>query len=221
MSRVSRHPAVGLFGGTFDPVHQGHLDMARHVQERCRLDQVLFIPAPQPPHKGKPAVAFVHRVAMLKAALASVGERMQCCCIEADLPSPSYTIHTVEALAANRPACVYSFIIGGDSLLDLPHWYRVTDLLNTVNLIAVRRQGLVPTEISPILQALDPSFHADAGPRLWRNQRGRTVTYLDDLELPVSSSQIRDQLARGEIPDMLPTPVFEYIRSHHLYNWPR
>lgn len=221
MACCSRHPAVGLFGGTFDPVHQGHLELARHVLRRCHLDQVLFIPASQPPHKGRPTVAFAHRVAMLEAALAEseAGEPMRCSCIEADLPVPSYTVQTVEALQQDGLSCEYSFLIGGDSLIDLPNWHRVGDLLGSVNLIAVRRDALDPKSIGPILQALDASFCFDIGLGAWRNQRGRTVRYLNDLELPVSSSLIREGLARGEVSTMLPPAVFDYIRRHHLYGW--
>jgi nicotinate-nucleotide adenylyltransferase len=219
VSGSSQHPAVGLFGGTFDPVHQGHLDLARHVLERCRLDQVLFIPAPQPPHKGQPMAPFADRVAMLEAVLATEGERMRCSCIEAGLSTPSYTVHTVEALQKSGGQCDYSFLVGDDSLVDLPHWYRAGDLLAVLNLIVVRRKSLDTEEIGRILRVLDPSYRYDPHLGLWRNFRGRTVTYLDDLELPVSSSQVRESLARGEIPAMLPPAVLAYIRQHHLYEW--
>jgi len=217
----TRHTEVGLFGGTFDPVHQGHLELARHVLNRCRLDQVWFIPAPQPPHKGRPRGSFHHRVAMLEAALAEAGEgeRMRCSCIEAELPLPSYTVQTVEALQKSGQTCEYSFIIGGDSLRDLPHWYRASDLMALVNLIAVHRQTQTPEAIGSILRSLDATFRFDPELGVWRNQWGRTVRYLDDLELPVSSSLVRESLARGEIPPMLPPAVFRYIRQHHLYGW--
>jgi len=217
----TRHGAVGLFGGTFDPVHQGHLELARHVLNRCQLDQVLFIPAPQPPHKGRPRVSFADRVAMLEAALAQSGEgeRMSCSCLEAELPLPSYTVQTVEALQKSGRNCEYFFIIGGDSLRDLPHWYRAGDLIKTVHLIVVHRDTLDPEAVGSILQSLDTSFQFDAERGLWRNQWSRTARYLDDLELPVSSSLVRERLARGEVPPMLPPAVFAYIREHHLYGW--
>jgi nicotinate-nucleotide adenylyltransferase len=220
VSAPPQHPAVGLFGGTFDPVPQGHLELARHVLNRCHLDEILFIPAPQPPHKGRPAVTFADRVAMLEAALAAEGERMHCSRIEAELSIPSYTVHTIEALRQSRGDCEYFFLIGADSLVDLPNWHRVHDLLAAVNLIAVRRDSLDEKDIGQILRVIDPSYRYDAHLGLWRNQRGRTVTYLNDLKLPVSSSQVRESLARGEVPAMLPPPVLAYIRSHHLYNWP-
>ena len=221
MNSCSRHQHVGLFGGTFDPVHQGHLELARHVLERCQLDQVLFIPAPQPPHKRRTIAAFVDRVAMLEAALAEAGagDRLLCSRLEANLPQPSYTVQTVEALQKDGQEREYFFIIGGDSLVDLPNWYRAGDLLATINLIAVSRDRLDPKTIGPILQSLDVGFVYDNTRKLWCNQRGRTVRYLDDLRLPVSSSLIRERLARGESPPMLPRAVFAYIRQHHLYGW--
>ena len=95
--------SIGLFGGTFDPVHTGHLALAAHVLDRCRLDRLLFIPAPEPPHKRRPEASFAHRTAMLEVALADCphGARMALSLIEADLPAPSYTIRTVEALMAH------------------------------------------------------------------------------------------------------------------------
>nr|WP_320009800.1 nicotinate (nicotinamide) nucleotide adenylyltransferase [uncultured Desulfobulbus sp.] len=213
--------AIGLFGGTFDPVHQGHLALARHVRRQCLLDRVLFIPAPRPPHKGALATTFEQRVAMLELALDEAGEgtHMQCSRIEADLPAPSYTVQTVEALLYQGTCCTYFFIIGGDSLLDLPSWHRAADLLARVNLIVVQRDHLAVDRVGPMLRDLDPSFAYEHQGGIWRNQQGRTVRYIDDIELPVSSSQVREELARGQQPSMVAPSVFAYIRRHHLYGW--
>lgn len=220
MSVSRQQRAVGLFGGTFDPVHQGHLDLARHVLTRCHLDEVLFIPAPEPPHKHQPVASFEQRLAMLEVTLAAAGQRrLRCSRIEADLPTPSYTVHTVEALRALEAQHDYFLIIGADSLVDLPHWYRAGDLLAAVNLIVVRREHLEPGTIAGLLARLDPSYRGDAHLGLWHNRQGRSLRYLDDIELPVSSSLIRQQLARGEMPTMLPAPVLAHIRHHHLYGW--
>lgn len=212
--------AVGLFGGTFDPVHQGHLDLARHVLRRCRLDEVLFIPAPQPPHKRQPVASYEERLRMLEAALAASGEeRLRCSRIEADLPKPSYTVRTVEALRGLDERHDYFLIIGADSLVDLPHWYRASDLLAAVNLIVVRRDHLPPEAIAGLLADLDVSYRFDARLGLWKSGRGRSLRYLDDIELPISSSLIRQQLALGAVPSMLPPAVLAHIRQHHLYGW--
>jgi nicotinate-nucleotide adenylyltransferase len=214
--------AVGLFGGTFDPVHQGHLDLARHVLDRCRLDRLLFIPAPRPPHKRQPTASFVHRALMIEAALADFpdnGGRIRCSRIEEELPPPSYTIHTVEALTMAQGGHRYFLIIGADSLLDLRYWHRVSELLALINLIVVKRDRVNTEMVDRAIGSLDSSFRFDARQGLWRGQGGRTMEYLGDIELPVSSSSIRAELAQGRVPAMLPPAVFDYIKRHHLYGW--
>ena len=214
--------AVGLFGGTFDPVHQGHLDLARQVLDRCRLDRLLFIPAPRPPHKRQPVASFHHRAAMIEAALADCGDnqgRIRCSRIEEGLSPPSYTIHTVEALIGAHGGHRYFLIIGADSLLDLPHWHRIGELLALINLIVVNRDRINASRVAAALESLDASFRFDEQQGLWINNEGRTVEYLHDIELPVSSSSIRQDLIQGRVPVMLPLAVLEYIKQHHLYGW--
>lgn len=210
---------IGLFGGTFDPVHSGHLHLARHVLDRCRLDSLLFIPAPRPPHKRQTAVSFAHRAAMIEAALREAHGRMQCSYIEEHLPTPSYTINTVEALTRQAPGQRFSLIIGADSLFDLPHWRRSGELLALVDLIVVRRDTVDAATINRALLSLDPGFRFDEHHGRWNGPGGRTVTYLSDIELPVSSSLIREELALGRVPAMLPPAVFSYIATHRLYGW--
>ena len=213
---------VGLFGGTFDPVHQGHLDLARHVLERCQLNRLLFIPAPLPPHKRQPEASFAHRVAMIDAALADcpvTGGRVSCSRIEEHLATPSYTFNTVQALMREAGDIRYTLIIGADSLLDLPHWHRIDELLALVSLIVVRRDGIDQAAIDRALNHLAPAFEYDCKHHRWFGQNGQRADYLGDIELPVSSSAIREELAQGLIPAMLPPAVLHYIRQHHLYGW--
>jgi nicotinate-nucleotide adenylyltransferase len=212
---------IGLFGGTFDPVHAGHLTLARHVLDCCRLDSLLFIPAPQPPHKGQPAVSFSHRAAMLAAALAECPDRqrLHLSLIEQELPTPSYTINTVEALIQRYGRNRYFLIIGADSLLDLPHWHRAVELLAHVSLIVVKRDTIGMSAIQQALSALDPSFAFDPHQGKWMSKGGSTVEYLADVELPISSSAIRDNLQDGKVPSLLPPAVFAYIQQHALYGW--
>lgn len=222
MAAPEERLTVGLFGGTFDPVHQGHLDLALHVLTRCRLDRLLFIPAPLPPHKRRPLASFAHRTAMIEAALAACSEtrgRVACSRIEAHLPTPSYTIHTVEALHQAQPGHRHVLIIGADSLLDLPHWHRIDDLLGLIDLIVVKREAIDPAAIDRALAALTPGFSYDPAQGRWFGRDGRTVDYLGDIELPVSSSAIREELARGRVPAMLPPPVLAYIKHHRLYGF--
>ena len=213
---------VGLFGGTFDPVHQGHIELALHVLARCRLDRLLFIPALLPPHKQQPMASFAHRAAMIEAVLADcqeTGGRVHCSRIEERLPAPSYTLNTVRALMREEEGCRYSLVIGADSLLDLPHWHRIDELLQAVDLIVVKRDSVDRAAVDRALAALDPAFVRDAGHGWWHGRGGRIALYLDDTELPVSSSAIREELAEGRASALLPPPVLAYVRHHRLYGW--
>ena len=212
---------VGLFGGTFDPVHEGHLTLARHVLDRCHLDSLLFIPAPQPPHKGQPVASFSQRAAMLAAALAECPDRqrLRISLIEQELPTPSYTINTVEALIKRYGRNRYFLIIGADSLLDLPHWHRAAELLTLVSLIVVKRDTIGMPAFHQAIHDLDPSFGFDQHQGRWIGKNGSTVEYLADVQLPISSSAIREDLGHGAVPAMLPPAVFAYIERHSLYGW--
>ncbi|NLX19474.1 MAG: nicotinate (nicotinamide) nucleotide adenylyltransferase [Desulfobulbus sp.] len=213
---------VGLFGGTFDPVHQGHLDLVRHVLDRCGLDLLLFIPANRPPHKRQPVASFTDRVAMLNAAIADrpdFTEQVLCSLVEHKLPIPSYTIHTVQALREEIEAERFSLVIGADSLLELGQWYRVDELLDLVDLIVVQRGTVDKALISPALTALPPAYEFHPGYRRWIGSNGRLADYLDGIELPVSSSSIREDLRNGRRPPLLPSAVFHYIQQHALYGW--
>ena len=222
MAALDAEPRVGLFGGTFDPVHQGHIELALHVLARCRLSSLLFIPALLPPHKQQPMASFAHRAAMIEAALADcreTGGRIRCSRIEARLPAPSYTSNTVRALMREEEDCRYSLIIGADSLLDLPHWHRIGPLLALVDLIVVKRGTVDTAAVDRALAALEPAFVHDAGQKRWHGRDRQTAIYLDDIDLPVSSSAIREELAQGRAPASLPPPVLAHIRQHRLYGW--
>ena len=113
---------------------------------------------------------------------------------------------------------LYYLIIGADSLRDLPRWYRGAELLARVSLIVVRRGAVGAEEPGRILAELASGFVPGAKPHTWHGPTGTTVTYLDDIDVPVSSSAIRKQLRHGETPAMLPPAVLAYIRSHRLYD---
>ena len=184
---------IAIFGGTFDPIHSAHLEMARRAADQYRLDRVLFIPAGNPPHKHAEA-SFEDRYHMVELACAEdptfFASRLE------EGAGKSYSIDTIErVLAANaevsRPLF---FIIGSDAFAEIQTWRRWEDVVEAVEFIVVARPG-----------------HEISGPRGARAHR------LDSLDLPVSSSDIRDALARGESPAELPPAVANYIRDHRLY----
>jgi nicotinate-nucleotide adenylyltransferase len=189
---------LALFGGTFDPVHNGHLEVAREAVRLCALDRVLFIPAARPPHKsGVTHAAYEDRYRMVE--LACAGEpRFEPSRLE-EGSSQSYSILTVEKVRAqSEPRDSLFFLIGADAFAELRTWRRWEDVGRLVEFIVVSRPG--------------HAFEVPPGVRVQR---------LDTLELPVSSSEIRRRLAAGECNLPVPGPVLEYIRAHALYRVPQ
>ncbi len=191
---------IGLFGGSFDPVHNGHVELARTALEQLRLDEVRWLPAGQPWQKTDRALAApVHRREMVRLAIH--GERRFVLdASEMQREGPSYTIDTVRALHAAQPAAEPVLIIGADQYAALPTWHEWRELLASVTLAVAARDA----------QSVRP--------------RGPLVAVWHRLELlamavvPVSSTQIRERIARGEpVAGMLPDAVARYIAQHKLY----
>ena len=181
---------TAIFGGTFDPIHSAHLEMARQAADQFQLDRVLFIPAGNPPHKHADT-PFEHRYRMVELACAAdprfVASRLE----EGD--QKSYSIHTIERVKAANGVVAGEvfFIIGSDAFAEIQTWHRWEDVIRAVEFIVVARPG-----------------HQIVGPP------GARVHRLETVELPVSSSEIRDALARGETPAELPEAVVGYIRAN-------
>lgn len=206
---------VGLFGGTFDPVHKGHVAVAEYVLDQVPLDDIYFIPAPHPPHKSHIAAPFHHRVAMLELAL----EHHQAChisLIESEYDGPSYTIHTVRKFKEQKNER-YVLIIGADSLVDLPGWYQADQLIRSVDFIVVSRHGVDHDKVKNALHRLDASYTYDSATQLYHLEDGHFIRYLDGVHWPVSSSALRNQLAKGDRVSMIDNKVLSYIHKHHLY----
>ena len=183
-----------LFGGTFDPVHNAHLEIARAAKGRFGLRCVLFVPAANPPHKSHGAQAsYEDRVRMLQ--LACAGEPgFEVSRIEQTAEArPSYSIDTIEKVRASG-IMELSFLIGADAFAEITTWHRWQDVVSLVEFIVVTRPGAV-YQIPP--QA--------------------TVHELGGLQIPVSSSEIRQRLAAGDRDVPVPPAVQRYIHEHALY----
>ena len=185
---------IAIFGGTFDPIHSAHLTVAREALQAFALDRVLFIPAANPPHKQAATCAgYEHRYRMV--SLACQGEPLFEPSRIEEGRNRSFTILTIERLRAAHPEDRFYFLIGADAFAEIKTWFRWEDVLRRVDFIVVSRPG-----------------HIYAIPE------GATVHRLESLELDVSSTDIRDQLARGEAPESLPANVLDYIRGQGLYS---
>jgi len=201
---------AGLFGGSFDPPHIGHI----HVAQRALLavDEVWFLPAATPPHKmGRNLAPFHHRLQMLKIATQDQ-PRFKVVDIETRLPPPSYTLQTVKQLRRLHPDVSFSLVVGTDTLSDLPTWFKAAELLSLVDVVAVERKGYDESRVREVLEA---AFGTDVCRRLMAGVlRGEVVD--------VSSTEVRAALMRGEdVENLLPNGVANYIKRNGLYGWKR
>ncbi|MCI0404313.1 MAG: nicotinate-nucleotide adenylyltransferase [Acidobacteria bacterium] len=214
---------IALFGGTFDPVHFGHLAAAKAAARRFHLDRVLFVPSGAPPHKrSRPLTPFAHRYAML--ALATAGEsRFEPSLLEAENSGAHYSIETVRRMKRTfgRGERLF-FLIGVDAFLDIATWRRSDDLLQECDFIVVSRPGF---RLQDVLEALPPTARKAA---LLRNPRslgkaslslGRTkIHLLESVRVGVSATEVRRAARRGQpLGRLVPATVADYIRKMGLY----
>ncbi len=214
MTEKKRH--IGVLGGTFDPVHEGHLALARQARDRFFLDTVLFIPAPAPPHKQRKLTRFSHRLAMLEA-VCSGESGFEISILETERTPPSYTVDTLAELHRRLDPCRLSLIIGADMFVEIESWHRFADLFVLADLIVAARPSVPVETVVRQVRALG-DFSYDPSRNTWLRPDGFQIGWIEELALGVSSSEIRRLLARGEPVDhLVPGPVREYIFLHHLY----
>ena len=195
---------LGLLGGTFDPVHRGHLALARAARHELGLDEVLFLPAGQPWRKaGRMIGSNEHRLAMLQRALEDeAGFRVSR--LELERPGPSYTADTLEALRDDRPEDELFSLLGEDALIDLPNWARPQRILELARLAVARRADSSP-------EALEEAERRLPG-------LGERVIWLKMPAVAVSATEIRERVRGGQpIGGLVPATVEEYIRKQGLY----
>ena len=194
---------IALYGGTFDPVHIGHLEVARRVSQLFEIEKVLFIPAQVAPHKiGRPVTEPIHRYAML--ALATQNDpQLSISTFELDAPDRRYTVDTIANFQrALGDSTELFFIMGADSWAEITTWREWERLLAMINFIVVTRPGYEP------------------GTGLQENARAPNLFFTDVVMNDVSATNIR-RLARerhfDELAGLLPEPVLEYIKKYEIY----
>ena len=207
---------VGVFGGTFDPIHRGHLDTVSAVREACSLDRVLFVPASTPPHRDLPGATAQQRLEMVALAIADypdfvLDDR------EFQRTEPSYTFDTLRSLTADLQEAVCCFILGVDAFLEFESWHRWQKVLEMANFIVMERPGWQPPEERPEWwQEARIESAAELG-----RKRGGQVLELTVEPRAVSATEIRYGIADGaDVSSMLPPAVWQYIREHRLYRNP-
>jgi nicotinate-nucleotide adenylyltransferase len=196
---------IGILGGTFDPVHIGHLAVANEARARLGLFQVVFVPAGQPWLKAAVAISDAgHRLGMVRLAIAGM-PYLRSSTMELDREGPTYTIDTIRDLKKERGGNVeLFFIIGWDNLLDLPRWHRPQELVSLCRLVAVPRVGIPVPDLDELEKEV-PGLSSK-------------VVMLDKPEIDISASVIRERAGCGlPIDHLVPPAVASYIKRNGLY----
>jgi nicotinate-nucleotide adenylyltransferase len=194
---------LGILGGTFDPLHHGHLVLAENSRVQLCLDRVLFVLAGRPPHKpNRPITPVDDRVAMVQAAIAD-NPAFLLSRVDLDRPGPQYTVDTLGLLQEEYPNADLFFLLGGDSLAEFPIWRDPAGIVRQARLAVMRRPGYRPDWAA--LERAVPGI------------RDRLV-WLDTLCLDIAASDLRERVRNGMPIRYLVPPVVEaYIRDHRLY----
>ena len=198
---------LGLLGGTFDPVHYGHLLLAEYCRTECELDNVWFIPAAIAPHKtDNDSTPPQQRVEMLELAIAG-HEAFEICGIEVDRGGVSYTVETLRELTASSPQKELFLLLGADSLLDLPNWKEPKQICSLATLLVVSRPTIAPPDFDCLKAIASPT-------QLERVQKH----HVQMPSIGISSSEIRRRVANGlSIRYQTPRAVEKYIAANQLY----
>lgn len=206
---------VAMFGGTFDPVHVGHLRSAVELRERCAFEQIHFVPSHLPPHRATPGAASAQRLRMVELALAGepgllADDR------ELRRPGPSYSVDTLTELRAELGAdCSLSLIIGADAFAGLHTWQRWRELPALAHLLVMARPQCELPDSGPVAELLQ-ARRADVA-ALGAAPCGAVVC-VELTPLPVSATALRASIGAGHSPRyLLPDAVWSYIRAQHLY----
>jgi nicotinate-nucleotide adenylyltransferase len=214
---------IGLFGGTFDPIHWGHLRSAEEVREAYALDRILFIPTAKPPHKrGQTKTSARDRLAMVCLAVAS-NPKFEVSTVEINRPGVSYSIDTLQYFAArNRGQDSYYFILGLDAFREIGTWRNFKRVFPLCNFIVTSRPGSRKSNLmSGVAVAVRKLFCYDSNKKIYRHRSGTTLHFLQLTDFAVSASDIRARVRQGKsIRYLVPKTVENYIRKRRLYREP-
>ena len=198
---------IGIFGGTFDPVHMGHLILAEQCRDQAHLDEVWFLPSYRPPHKPDQTVTrFEPRCDMIELATAG-HPAFRLDRIEKELPPPSYTAETLAELHRRHPGHDFHLLMGSDGLPDLPGWYQPVRVVQQAGLVVVPRPGVMlwtADRLAAALKLSDPSV--------------LRLRFVACPMIEIASRELRRAVADGmSIRYMVPRSVEEYVRDRKLY----
>jgi nicotinate-nucleotide adenylyltransferase len=210
---------LGILGGTFDPVHYGHLELARETMEGLGLASVRLVPAGDPPHRAVPVASAGDRLAMCELAVAEYRDF----CVDAreiNRSGRSYTVVTLEELRAEEPQRPLALIMGADAFMGLPAWHRWYEIFDLAHIVIVARPGVALNGNLPLTLAREWEHRYTNDPRALSNAPAGALVRHAITPRPVSASAIRAMLARGDsaaVRGLLPAAVLAYIERNRLY----
>ena len=201
---MSSKTRVGLMGGSFDPIHLGHITIAREARDALQLSHVLFLPSGRPPHKAHLGASPAQRLAMTRRAVEPL-PRAQASDVEVCRQGTIYTVDTLQILSSQHPEAAFYYIIGADTLLDLPNWRNTQKVCTLCRFICLHRPGVADEAIGTALEDL-------------RSRYGAQVHLVPASGPDISSTEIRRRVARGQSTEgLLPGAVRAYIDRENLY----
>ncbi|MFV0529676.1 MAG: nicotinate-nucleotide adenylyltransferase [Lachnospiraceae bacterium] len=201
---VQKH--VGIMGGTFDPIHVGHLMISEKAYEQLHLDKVLFIPSGNPPHKRKRSgrATDSQRIEMVSLAIQE-NHHFELCLEEMQIHGYSFTYLTVEMLKSIHPDTEFYFIMGADSLLDFENWREPERICRAVKLAVAVRDYIQAEKLQATVQHLREKFQAD-------------ITLIDSPNIEISSEKLREWVVESKsLRYFTPDSVYTYIKDHNIY----
>lgn len=211
----ARWQAIGVFGGTFDPIHFGHLRTAFECRVRLGLEEVRFVPCADPPHRSSPQAPAAARLRMVAAAVDEI-DGFVADSREFDRAGPSYTIDTLESMRTDFPDRVLCLLLGLDAFAGLDTWHRWASILDVAHIVVARRPGAGMPDHAP-LEALLRERHAATLADLQATSHGR-ILIVDVTQLDISSTDLRASIAAGIRPVyLLPDSVWQVITEARCY----
>lgn len=196
---------IGIMGGTFNPIHIGHLILAEQALDQYELDKILFMPSKKPPHKvNQPIESDYHRLELVKLAIEN-HPRFSISTMELEREGMTYTVDTLKILTKQYPNKKFFFIVGGDSIFQLETWYKPEEIMKMTHILAASRYGITEKRMIDQIQYLTETYHG-------------SIELLKIPIIDISSNMIRTSISQGKsVRYYLPYSVLEYIINHGLY----
>jgi nicotinate-nucleotide adenylyltransferase len=212
------HKRIGLFGGTFNPIHLGHLRGAEEIRQAFQLEEVIFIPSSIPPHKvTERIIEAKHRLEMVRLAVSS-NPHFSASDLELSRPGRSFSIDTLRFFQ-ERHEDTFFFILGGDAFAEIETWKDFQNLFSLCHFIVMARPGSQESiSSSPFPETLIPDFRHPSREKAWIHHSGHRVYFKEISFLDISSTKVRALIEKGEsVKYLIPAEVEAYIQKHGLY----